>query len=186
MKRKAYMRKLRAAVGVLAAAAMIIPAVPASAVRGEEPAGQEAAVTPVFQSAKNYGGAYTDAFQNVAYTKDGGYVAAGYTMGDSTDPQWTYHIKGTAHNNNDAVLVKFDQNHNLVWAHNYRDTGVNVFNDMTILGDGRIAVIGRSAAPEEVDSSKIKGVSFWVMLVDPDNPESYTELFIGGTGGDQG
>ena len=44
-----------------------------------------------FQSARNYGGSYTDSFLKTEFTKDGGFVAMGYTMGDSEDPKWEYH-----------------------------------------------------------------------------------------------
>ena len=58
-----------------------------------------------FKSAKSYGGLYEDKFEAAAYTKDGGFVAAGYSMGDSSDPEWEWHSK-TNHAYDDAIIVK--------------------------------------------------------------------------------
>ncbi|MBR4211389.1 MAG: hypothetical protein IKR84_03260, partial [Oscillibacter sp.] len=57
---------------------------------------------PAFESARQYGGAATDAFHGVAYTPDGGFVVMGYSFGESSDPAWTHTGSG---NNNDAVLM---------------------------------------------------------------------------------
>ena len=40
----------------------------------------------VFQGSENYGGALDDSFKAVARTRDGGYVAVGYSWAASTDP----------------------------------------------------------------------------------------------------
>ena len=136
---------------------------------------------PGFQSAKNYGGSGTDSFLDVAYTRDGGFVAMGYSMATSTDPEWTH--SGSA-NNNDAILVKFDMDHRVEWAQAYGDTGVDVFNSMDILKDGRIAVIGRSAFTSS--DSSIKGVSWYLLLINPNDPTDYVDYRIGGSAGDQG
>ena len=135
----------------------------------------------VFQSAKNYGGAATDAFHDVAYTPDGGFVVMGYSFGESSDPAWTHTGSG---NNNDAVLLKFDSDYKLQWAKAYGGDGVDVFNSIDALKDGRIVALGRSAFTSADNS--IKGVSWYLLVINPDNPDDYTEYRIGGTAGDQG
>ncbi len=171
-----------AALSLVVAAGMLVPSGLAAAT---DSASAAAGGAPVFKSAKNYGGKYTDCFQHVEYTNDGGFVAAGYTMGDSEDPQWTYTPNGTSHANNDAVVVKFNKDHEIEWTHVYGGTGVFVFYGMTVLKDGRIGVIGR-ASSDKTDQKKLKGVSWYVLLIDPEDPDNYTEHRIGGTSGDQG
>ena len=136
---------------------------------------------PTFQSARNYGGETTDAFHDVAYTPDGGFVVMGYSFGESSDPTWTHTGSG---NNNDAVLLKFDRNYNLQWSKAYGGDGVDVFNAIDVLKDGRIAAIGRSSFTSADES--IKNVSWYLLLINPDNPDEYTDYRIGGTAGDQG
>ncbi|SDB19707.1 S8 family serine peptidase [Eubacterium oxidoreducens] len=172
------------------AAALTVTGLPAGLV-GTTSAGEvtaEAAETTTscaiaFANARNYGGSYTDAFTKVVNTNDGGYAVIGYTMGDSTDPEWTYTPNGTSHSNNDALLLKYDANGNLEWTKIYGTTGVDVFEDITVLTDGRIAVTGRQSFTSS--DSVIKGVSWYTLVVDADNPDSYTEYRIGSTKGDQ-
>ena len=71
------------------------------------------AEAPVFRSARNYGGAYTDSFKNVANTKDGGFVVMGYSMSDWTEFGWT-HLGSRS--TNDAFLIKFDKDRKIQWA----------------------------------------------------------------------
>ena len=135
----------------------------------------------IFQSARNYGGETTDAFHDVAFTADGGFVVMGYSFGESSDPSWTHAGSG---NNNDAVLLKFDGDYKLQWSKAYGGDGVDVFNAMDVLKDGRIVALGRSAYTSGDES--IKGVSWYLLVINPDNPDDYTEYRIGGTAGDQG
>lgn len=136
-----------------------------------------------FQSAKNYGGSYTDSFSKTEFTKDGGFVAVGYTMGDSEDPKWEYHTENNSHYNNDGIVVKFDKEHKVQWSKAYGTTGVEVFNDMAVLKDGRIAVAGRSSFTSS--DQNIKAVSWYILVINPDNPDDFEEYRIGGTAGDQ-
>lgn len=136
-----------------------------------------------FQSAKNYGGSYTDSFSKTEFTKDGGFVAVGYTMGDSEEPKWEYHTENNSHYNNDGIVVKFDKEHKVQWSKAYGTTGVEVFNDMAVLKDGRIAVAGRSSFTSS--DQNIKAVSWYILVINPDNPDDFEEYRIGGTAGDQ-
>ena len=69
-------------------------------------------VPPVFQYAENSGGANTDAYQHVAFTKDGGFAVGGYTLGPCGSPSWDYTPSKTGINN--AVILKYDSNHQLI------------------------------------------------------------------------
>ncbi|MCR5826481.1 MAG: S8 family serine peptidase [Oscillospiraceae bacterium] len=136
---------------------------------------------PVFQSSKNYGGEKTDALHGVAFTKDGGFVAMGYSFGDSDSPEWK-HV-GNA-NYNDAILMKFNAVHELEWAKAYATDGVDVFESIDVLNDGRIVALGRQSFNSE--DKTIKGVSWYLLVIDPNDPDVYTDYRIGGTAGDQG
>ena len=164
--------------------AAVIPEIDEEQVSGEAlsgAAGGPRGEAPVFQSGKNFGGIQTDSLLSAAQTLDGGFVAMGYSMGESQDPEWTHSGKAS---NNDAILLKFDQDHKLQWSKAYGGEGVEVFNSMDVLADGRIAALGR-ASFESADQN-IKGVSWYLLLVNPDDPDDYVDYRIGGTSGDQG
>ena len=139
------------------------------------------AEAPVFRSARNYGGAYTDSFKNVANTKDGGFVVMGYSMSDWTEFGWT-HLGSRS--NNDAFLIKFDKDRKIQWARSYSTTGVDVFFGLDVLTDGRIVTIGRQSFTS--NDEKIKNVCWNLLVINPDNPDDYTDYHIGGDKGDQG
>lgn len=172
-KRKTWLRRL--ACGGLSAA-MLFAALPTGF-----QAHAAADKAPILQSGKNYGGVQTDSLLSAAYTVDGGFVAMGYSMGASSDPEWTH--SGSA-SNNDALLLKFDMDHKLQWAKAYGGTGVDVFNSVDVLKDGRIAALGRSSFTSS--DSSIKGVSWYLLLINPNDPEDYVDYRIGGSAGDQG
>ena len=144
----------------------------------------DADAAPVFQSGKSFGGEKTDVLQDVIYTQDGGFLVKGYSMGESSDPAWTHAGSGS---NNDAILLKFDRDYNLAWSKAYGGDGVEVFEDVAELQDGRIAAIGRQSFIGGKEGAEvIKGVSWYLLLIDPDNPNRYEDYHIGGTAGDQG
>ncbi len=135
---------------------------------------------PVFRQAENGGGSYTDAYQNVIPTKDGGFLVSGYTFGDSSSPKWTFAGK---HTNNDAVLVKYDKHDQIEWSKAYGTTGVEVIEAVDELKDGTIAAAGREAYTSK--DSTIKGVSWKIMLLDPKDGSILQTIRIGGASGDQ-
>ena len=145
----------------------------------------QAESAPAFAYAENGGGSYTDAYQNVAYTGDGGFVVSGYTFGDSASPEWTYEADAPSgkHQNNDAVLVKYDKAHEIEWSRAYGGTGVDVFEAIDVLKDGTIAAAGREMFTSS--DNKIKGVSWKIMLIDPKDGSPVKTLRIGGDSGDQ-
>ena len=175
------------AMGVVLSAALITgltPALGASPSASAATAGNKA---PVFQFAKNAGWKYTDAYRDVVFTEDGGYLVMGYTFGDSYFPKWTYESEAEApsgkHTNNDAVLVKYNKDNEVEWSRAYGGTGNDIFDSIDILKDGRIAACGRQSFTSS--DSKIKNVSWSIFLIDPENPKNYKDIHIGGTAGDQ-
>ena len=92
--------------GVVLSAALITgltPALGASPSASAATAGNKA---PVFQFAKNAGWKYTDAYRDVVFTEDGGYLVMGYTFGDSYFPKWTYESEAEAPSGNEGRLPR--------------------------------------------------------------------------------
>lgn len=84
--RKRLFKKMTA---YAAAGAMALAALPAAAVpvlADGEASAPDLNLKIVFQGSENYGGALDDSFKAVARTRDGGYVAVGYSWAASTDP----------------------------------------------------------------------------------------------------
>ncbi|MCR5665355.1 MAG: S8 family serine peptidase [Eubacterium sp.] len=196
MSRLKDMKAGRVMAGVLAAT-LILTGLPAG-LAGTTSVGDvtaEAAETTTssaiaFSYAKNYGGSYTDAFTDVVYTNDGGYVAVGYTLGDSTDPTWDYaegSTSGYENYYNDIVLVKFSSEGVVEWSQAYGDAGTTDLADaVTVLSDGTIAVAGKAtfSIADDSDTTLIKNASSYVLLVNPEDGTDYTEIHYGGTSGD--
>ena len=134
-----------------------------------------------FAGAKNYGGLRDDIFRAVAQTKDGGYVAVGYSRAASTDPVWgNGSVEGSAIN--DGVVVKFNSRMKVEWAQNYGRNEADVFFDVDVLENGTIVAVGTSDFPRQTGNLKL--ISAWVVMIDPDDPGSYKELFPSGTRND--
>ncbi len=86
---------------------------------------------------RNFGGTNHDYFRAVAVANDG-YVAVGFTTSNDIDLEGIY--KGGS---DDAILVKYDFNGNIVHKISYGSSGTNgndVFHDIIKVSDGYIVV----------------------------------------------
>ena len=96
---------------------------------------------PIIDWAKSFGGHDSDTFTSVIAVSDG-YVAVGYSFADSFgDDDWD---GVTAKGKNDATIVKFDTNGDVVWAKNFGGDDNDYFYSVTADGSGYVAV-GESA-----------------------------------------
>ena len=86
---------------------------------------------------KNFGGSGTDVYYSVAEIP-GGYIAVGYSENSSFGSgDWS----GAARNGGyDAIIVKYDDNGNVVWAKNFGGSGPDCFNSVTPVPGGFVAV----------------------------------------------
>ena len=143
--------------------------------------------TVEFKSAMSYGGEWEDKFESAAYTGDGGFVAAGYTMGDSSDPEWTYHsMSGTSHSFNDALLVKYGREHEVQWTWTKKAAGVSFFTSVDVLSDGRIVAVGRAKHTDaSTVVSKKNTTAIYVVVMNQDKSD-IKEYYINASGGDWG
>ena len=137
-----------------------------------------------FKSAKSYGGLYEDKFEGAAYlkTKNGeeesAFVAVGYTFGESNDPEWTFSANDSygkyRHSYNEALIVRYDEKHDVDWVWTASRVGVSYFLAVDVLEDGRIVAVGRARDPESTT------VAMEIVVINPDDPSDYTEYAIQG------
>ena len=179
MRVRKKLRQIAAGVSAFVLAVSMIPADSLNVV--ETKAATESAIE--FKSAANYGSDYTDSFKDVAYTKDGGFVAVGYTYGSSTlyDQNWTLT------DYEDGLIIKYNANHEIEWMTTVDCTSstktYDVLYGVDVLSDGRIAVVGTT---QYVSGSYIKGTAMFVGIYNANDPSDYTIYHIGTSSGDQG
>jgi len=84
---------------------------------------------------KNFGGSYNDRYHSVTAVSDG-IIAAGYSNSIGTG-DWT----GIAGKGGwDAIIVKYDNSGNVVWKKNFGGSSNDLYNSVTTVSDGIIAV----------------------------------------------
>ncbi len=132
-----------------------------------------------FESSMNYGGEKDDSYKGVAATNDGGFVVAGYSLSSSESPAWS-HLGTTS--SNDAIVVKYNAGQEVEWSKNYGTTSTDIFFDVDVLKDGTIVCVGQSK--KTCDGQTTADVCMYICLINPENPEDYQEIFLGGKGGD--
>jgi len=86
---------------------------------------------------KNFGGSSTDYFDSVTAVEDG-LVVAGYSEYGSFGNGDLVDIEGRGLL--DAIIVKFDNEGNIVWINSFGGNGNDVFESVTAVSDGVVAV----------------------------------------------
>ncbi|MCL2032967.1 MAG: hypothetical protein FWG96_06865 [Methanomassiliicoccaceae archaeon] len=84
---------------------------------------------------KNFGGSGGDYYQSVTAVSDG-FVAAGYSSAFGSGDWAGVGGKG----GNDAIIVKYDNNGNVVWKKNFGGSAGDVYQSVTAVSDGIVAV----------------------------------------------
>ncbi|MCL2041218.1 MAG: fibrobacter succinogenes major paralogous domain-containing protein [Bacteroidales bacterium] len=85
---------------------------------------------------KNFGGSSTDIYYAITTVSDG-IVAAGYSYLDSFgNGDWTG-VTGQGYY--DAIIVKYDNNGDVVWKKNFGGSGEDRYNAVTAVSDGIVA-----------------------------------------------
>lgn len=132
-----------------------------------------------FVSSMNYGGEKDDSYKGIAMTNDGGFVTVGYSLSSSESPTWEHF--GTT-STNDAIVVKYNADHEVEWSKNFGTTSTDIFFDVDVLNDGTIVCAGQTKAMCEGQTTA--DMAMYICLINPTNPEDYKEIFLGGKGGD--
>ena len=134
---------------------------------------------------KFYGGSAHEEFYDVIVVSDG-YVAVGYTM--STD------IEGlTTNGGNDGLVVKFDNNGNIVWQTLIGGTGDDYIHAIREASNGNLVIVGRFAS-DIGESTNNGGLDAFIGMVDStgklidsnlyggDQDEAFYDIEIGNNG----
>lgn len=103
--------------------------------------------------AKNFGGDFGEEFNGVAVSADGSWV---YVVGSSNGisnnllsnyniPDWVNHYKSEVGQTNDGIVMKLDASDGTpVWAHSYGGYMKDDFNDVAVIDDEYIIVVGKT------------------------------------------
>ena len=78
--------------------------------------------------------------------------------------------------------MKFNADMGVEWAQNFGGTGTDVLFDVDVLENGTIVAAGQSFLAEKVGNAV--NASGWVLMIDPDDPSLFKEIFPGGSKGD--
>lgn len=84
---------------------------------------------------KSFGGSKDDLFNSITETLDGGYVAVGSSYSSNIDGI-------TSKGENDAIVVKYDKNGNIIWKKNYGGSKDDSFEAVSSPSDGGVIVVG--------------------------------------------
>jgi hypothetical protein len=101
---------------------------------------------------KRFGGTYNESFKDVIQTTDGGYVAVGSSM--SYDQDMAGIKRGGYNGDQDAIIVKYDSNGNLVWKRCFGGSFADWFSAVTQTSDGSLVVVGESRS----DNGDMRGI----------------------------
>ena len=93
---------------------------------------------------KNFGGIGLDFYESIAVVSDG-IVAVGRSSGPNTGVfpnsfgtgDW---VGVTGNGRNDAIIVKYNSNGDIVWKKNFGGSGSDYYNSVTAVSDGIVAV----------------------------------------------
>ncbi|WP_456363597.1 fibronectin type III domain-containing protein [Priestia aryabhattai] len=125
------------------------------------------------QWVKSYGGSNADYLYGIKPTRDGGYVAAGYSSSNNGD------IPGSK-GNQDMILAKFNSNGDKQWIKNYGGSGSDFFYDVVQVSNGDYIAVGYTASSNG-DITGPKGSTDAVMARFDSNGNKIWMKNIGGT-----
>lgn len=122
---------------------------------------------------KNYGGSNGELFNSVSQGSDG-YIVAGYSS--STDGDLTGLNKGRE----DAIVVKYDLNGNIVWKKNFgQSNSYNAFNSVISVSDGYVTVgSSESAGANPTSNSGESDEIIAKFMVDISDPTEYSAIVV--------
>jgi hypothetical protein len=128
------------------------------------------------QWSKLYGGSTSDYFTSLIATKDGGYIASGYTLSNDGD------VSGN-HGGTDALIVKIDGNGNKQWAKLFGGTNNDFANSIVTTQNGDYIITGQTIS-NDGDIIGFKGVADAFVLKLNQNGNKQNLKTYGGSAGD--
>ena len=119
-----------------------------------------------------YGSQYYNDFKDVIQLKDGNYIA----VGSSSDTNIS--------NKNHAIIVKYDQNGNVIWSKNYSEDKYKRFDKLIQLNNDKIIVIGCTSLESQIDKCYNSRIEFdldgnikYENINDESNLSDYKRIF---------
>ncbi|RED50454.1 hypothetical protein [Seonamhaeicola aphaedonensis] len=100
---------------------------------------------------KTFGGSSFDAARSVSKTQDGGFIICGSSRSANVDLNNNY-------GQNDAWVIKIDNNGNIIWQKSIGGTEVDLAYDAIELNDNSVIIIGESSS-SNLDITENKGFS---------------------------
>ena len=94
-----------------------------------------------------FGGEYNDEFMEVLKTSDGGFVAVGQSNSENYDGLKSH----GANMNNDAIIVKYDNNGNIMWSNNFGGSNLDKFTTVFEENDSYIALGVTQSKDEDLE-----------------------------------
>ena len=91
---------------------------------------------------KNFGGDGGTSFESVTATADSGFLAVGHSYEDSYGTGDFTSVMGKG--DDDAIIVKFDADGDMVWVKNFGGEDEDRFNAVITLSDGGFVAVGHS------------------------------------------
>ncbi len=127
----------------------------------------------------SYGGTYSDGFEDILQTADGGFLV----LGESGSPEQTGNKTAPSYGGYDCWVLKLDSSGNKLWERTYggsgHDLGLRIFQ--TANGDALIAANTSSVADGNKSSPSYGQNDFWVLRIDSNGNKLWDKSF-GGSG----
>ena len=131
-----------------------------------------------FEWDKEYGGSENEEAVSIQQTTDSGYIIGGYSTSDDGD---IVENKG----GRDAVIIKTDQNGNIIWQKAYGGSQSEGFNEVRQTNDGGYICIGGSSSNDLDIENNSGAYDFWIVKTSS-NGEIVWQQNLGGEGNDTG
>jgi uncharacterized repeat protein (TIGR01451 family) len=108
---------------------------------------------------KTLGGSNSEGLVSILQTKEGGYIATGYTYSNDGD------IRGS-HGNSEAWVVKLSNLGALEWQKCFGGTDTDLFNSVILTNDGGYALTGKSHSYDgDVSGNHNSSADAWVVKI---------------------
>ena len=121
---------------------------------------------------KAIGGSSNEVLYKAVATRDGGYIAVGYT--ESDDDDFTGVVNA---GRSDGLVIKYAANGTEQWKKTYGGNDVDVLNGVITTEDGGYLVVGSSLSWEGEFQSNKGQFDCWIMKLDATGNKSWNKLY---------
>lgn len=123
---------------------------------------------------KTYGGSRVDLLGTLTLLADGSFLMGGSTQSNDGD------IKSGIQGDYDFWVVELDRSGKILWEKTYGGTSADIFNDISILPDGRYLMGGNTKSNDgDIKSGLHGGNDIWVVKIDTFGKTLYEKTYGG-------